>query len=97
MAIQCRIPRKWTLWNWRRPNATYVSQIWNAYLGDLQQRRGVIQEMIDAKVVDLTTNREWERFLTTHPDAIEILEADYAKRARQARREHKPRPPRVPH
>ncbi len=32
------------------------------YLGDLQQRRAVTQEMIDAKAIDLTVNREWERF-----------------------------------
>jgi hypothetical protein len=33
------------------------------YLGDLQQRRTVVQEMIDARAIDLTTNRAWERFV----------------------------------
>ena len=33
------------------------------YLGDLQQRRTVIQEMIDAHVIDLSTNRAWERYV----------------------------------
>src|SRR5262249_44833725 len=35
----------------------------DAYLGDLQQRRAVVQEMLDAKAIELTTNREWERFV----------------------------------
>src|ERR1043165_8789881 len=39
------------------------------YLGDLQQRRAVIQEMIDAHAIDLTTNREWERFTKRLDDA----------------------------
>jgi hypothetical protein len=39
------------------------------YLGDLQQRRAVIQEMIDARAIDLTTNREWERFTKRLDDA----------------------------
>ena len=34
----------------------------NAYLGDLQQRRTVVQEMIDARVIELSTNRAWERY-----------------------------------
>lgn len=34
----------------------------DAYLGDLQERRTVVQEMIDAKAITLSTNREWERF-----------------------------------
>ena len=32
------------------------------YLGDLQERRTVVQELIDKGVVTLTTNREWERY-----------------------------------
>ena len=34
----------------------------DAYLGDLQERRTVVEEMIDAKAITLSTNREWERF-----------------------------------
>ena len=34
----------------------------DAYLGDLQERRTVVQEMLDKGVITLTTNREWERF-----------------------------------
>lgn len=34
----------------------------DAYLGDLQERRTVVQEMIDKGVITLSTNREWERF-----------------------------------
>jgi hypothetical protein len=32
------------------------------YLGDLQERRTVVEEMIDKGVITLSTNREWERF-----------------------------------
>ena len=39
------------------------------YLGDLQQRRAITQEMIDAKAIELTTNREWERFTKRLDDA----------------------------
>ncbi|MFN2376145.1 MAG: hypothetical protein ABR538_06390 [Candidatus Binatia bacterium] len=33
------------------------------YLGDLDSRRRLYQELIDAKVMELTTNREFERFV----------------------------------
>lgn len=32
------------------------------YLGDLQERRTVVQELVDKGVLTLSTNREWERF-----------------------------------
>ena len=35
----------------------------DAYLSDLQQRRTVVQEMIAARAIELTTNRVWERYL----------------------------------
>jgi hypothetical protein len=35
----------------------------DAYLDDLAQRRKTYQELIDAKVIELTTNREYERFV----------------------------------
>jgi hypothetical protein len=35
----------------------------DAYLDDLLTRRKTYQELIDAKVIELTTNREYERFL----------------------------------
>jgi hypothetical protein len=41
----------------------------DAYLGDLQERRAVVQEMIDARVIDLSTNRVWERYGNQLDDA----------------------------
>ncbi len=41
----------------------------DAYLGDLQQRRTIIQEMLDAGAITLSTNREWERFTKALDDA----------------------------
>jgi hypothetical protein len=35
----------------------------DAYLDDLALRRATYQELIDAKVIELTTNREYERFV----------------------------------
>jgi len=35
----------------------------DTYLGDLEARRKTYQELIDAKVIELTTNREYERFV----------------------------------
>lgn len=35
------------------------------YLGDLAARRKIYQELIDAKVIELTTNSEYERFVET--------------------------------
>ena len=35
----------------------------DAYLGDLLTRQRTYQELIDAKVIELTTNREYERFV----------------------------------
>jgi hypothetical protein len=34
----------------------------DAYAGDLQARRAVVQELVDKGVITLTTNKEWERF-----------------------------------
>jgi hypothetical protein len=34
----------------------------DAYLGDLQQRRTVVEEMLAAGIMTLSTNRAWERF-----------------------------------
>jgi hypothetical protein len=36
----------------------------DAYLDDLVARRQTVQELIDAKVIELTTNRAYERFVT---------------------------------
>jgi hypothetical protein len=41
----------------------------DAYLGDLQQRRTITQEMLDAGAITLSTNREWERFTKALDDA----------------------------
>jgi hypothetical protein len=35
----------------------------DAYLDDLEERRRVYQELVDAKVIELTTNRAYERFV----------------------------------
>src|SRR6266545_1433691 len=35
------------------------------YLGDLVARQKTYQEVIDAKVIELTTNRDYERFVET--------------------------------
>ncbi|MCC6765167.1 MAG: hypothetical protein IT293_10930 [Deltaproteobacteria bacterium] len=40
-----------------------------AYLGDLQERRAVVQELVDRKILTLSTNREWERFTKALDDA----------------------------
>lgn len=35
----------------------------DAYLDDLVTRRAIYQELVDAKVIELTTNKEYERFV----------------------------------
>lgn len=46
----------------------------DAYLGDLQARRTVIEEMIGAGAITLSTNREWERF-TAKLDEVGVAAA----------------------
>lgn len=41
----------------------------DAYLGNLLQRRDVVQEMVDKGVIQLTTNKEFERFVTALAEA----------------------------
>jgi hypothetical protein len=41
----------------------------DAYLGDLQARRAVVQELVDSRIITLSTNRAWERFTSALDDA----------------------------
>ncbi len=41
----------------------------DAYLDDLQTRRAIVQELVEQKVLALSTNREWERFTQALDDA----------------------------
>ena len=46
----------------------------DVYLDDLLERRRIYQEMIDAKVIELTTNKEYERF-TARLDQVAVADA----------------------
>jgi hypothetical protein len=46
----------------------------DAYLDDLVARRQVYQELIDGKIIELTTNKEYERF-TAKLDEVGVAEA----------------------
>lgn len=57
----------------------------DAYLGDLQQRRTVVDEMIAAGALTLSTNRVWERYEKALDDAGVAAAASAAPEARRAK------------